>query len=54
MLSFSQNKNFLFFNKYSEKWKPENNHSYIYDCKKNNITIDKITSNEIINFIERN
>ena len=54
MLSFSQNKNFLFFNKYSEKWKPENNHSYIYDCRKNNITIDKITSKEIINFIERN
>lgn len=54
MLSFSQNKNFLFFNKQAEKWKPENNQTHIYDCKKSNVTIDKLTSTEIINFIKKN
>jgi len=54
MLSFSQNKNFLFFNEQSEKWKPENNYTYIYDCKKRNTSIDKLTSSDLINFIETN
>lgn len=54
MLSFSQNKNFIFFNEQAEKWKPDNNQTQIYDCKKNNVTIDRLTSNEIISFIESN
>jgi len=54
MLSFSQNKNFLFFNEQSEKWKPENDETYIFDCKKKDLKIDKLTSGEIINFIENN
>ena len=54
MLSFSQNKNFLFFNEQSEKWRPENDETYIYDCKKKDLKIDKLTSDEIINFIENN
>ena len=54
MLSFSQNKNFIFFNKQAEKWKPQNDQTYIYDCEKKNVTIDRLTSNEIISFIESN
>ena len=54
MLSFSQNKNFLFFNEQSEKWKPENGNTYIYDCKDKNTTIDKLSSDKIIEFLESN
>ena len=54
MLSFSQNKNFLFFNEQSEKWKPENGNTYIYDCKDKNTTIDKLSSEKIIEFLESN
>ena len=54
MLSFSQNKNFLFFNEQSEKWKPENENTYIYDCKDKNTTIDKLSSDKIIEFLENN
>ena len=54
MLSFSNNKNYIFFNEQSEKWKPANNLSFLYDCKKNNTEIDKLTSEQIIDFIEKN
>ena len=54
MLSFSQNKNFLFFNEQSEKWKPENKNTCIYDCKDKNTTIDKLSSDKIIEFLENN
>ena len=54
MLSFSQNKNFLFFNEQSEKWKPGNENTFIYDCSKKNTTIDKLSSDKIIEFLENN
>ena len=54
MLSFSQNKNFLFFNEQSEKWKPGNENTLIYDCSKKNTTIDKLSSDKIIEFLENN
>ena len=53
-VDFSQNKNFLFFNEQSEKWKPENGNTYIYDCKDKNTTIDKLSSDKIIEFLESN
>jgi ADP-heptose:LPS heptosyltransferase len=54
MLSFSNSKNYIFFNKSSEKFKPSNNNSAIYDCEKTDKNIDKLTSEEIINFIVKN
>ncbi len=54
MLSFSQNKNFIFFNEQSEKWKPTNNHTVIYDCSFNNTKIDKLSSDMIIKVLEKN
>ena len=52
MLSFSQNKNFVFFNNHSDKWKPENEGTYIYDCKKKNTSIDKLSSEKILEFLK--
>ena len=52
MLSFSQNKNFIFFNEQSKKWKPANNHTFVYDCSFKDTTIDKLSSEEIIEFLE--
>ena len=54
MLSFSNSKNYIFFNKSSEKFRPSNNNSAIYDCEKTDKKIDKLTSEEIINFIVKN
>ena len=54
MLSFSQNKNFIFFNEQSEKWKPANDHTYVYNCKVNNTKIDKLSSDTIIEVLEKN
>jgi hypothetical protein len=54
MLSFSNNKNYIFFNEQAEKWKPANNLSFLYDCKQRNTEIDKLTSKHIIDFIEKN
>ena len=54
MLSFSNNKNYIFFNISSKKFQPMNNNSIIYDCNLNNSSIDKLTSEEIIKFIEDN
>jgi hypothetical protein len=53
MLSYSNSKNYIFFNKSAEKFRPSNN-SAIYDCEKNNKNIDTLTSDEIINFINNN
>ena len=53
MLSYSNSKNYIFFNKSSEKFKPSNN-SAIYDCEKTDKNIDKLTSDEIVNFINKN
>ena len=54
ILSFSNNKNYIFFNEQAEKWKPANNLSFLYDCKQRNTEIDKLTSKDIIDFIEKN
>ena len=54
MLSFSQNKNFIFYNDRSEKFKPANEKNFVYDCKLNNTKIDYIKSEEIIRFINEN
>ena len=54
MLSFSNNKNYIFFNEQAEKWKPANNLSFLYDCKQRDTEIDKLTSKHIIDFIEKN
>ena len=54
MLSFSENKNFIFFNEQSKKWKPANNHTYVYDCNLNNTSIDKLSSDTIIEVLEKN
>ena len=53
MLSYSNSKNYIFFNKSAEKFRPSNN-SEIYDCEKTNKSIDTLTSDEIINFINNN
>ena len=54
MLSFSNNKNYIFFNNSSKKFQPMNNNSVIYDCSLYNSSIDKLSSEEIIKFIEEN
>ena len=51
MLSFSQNKNYIFYNERSEKFKPVHEKNYVYDCKLNNTKIDSLKSEEIIRFI---
>ena len=54
MLSFSKNKNYIFFNDYSEKFMAYNQNSIIFDCKFNNKKIDNLKFDEILNFIENN
>tara|TARA_Y100000992_G_scaffold284436_1_gene234565 strand:+ start:362 stop:1345 length:984 start_codon:yes stop_codon:yes gene_type:complete len=54
MLSFSQNKNFIFNNQQSNKWKPANDHTFVYECGTNNTTIDKLSSDTIIDILEKN
>ena len=54
MLSFSNNKNYIFYNKSSEKFKPINNQTIIYDCSFNNTTIDQISAEKIIEIINKN
>ena len=54
MLSFSNNKNYIFFNNSSKKFQPMNNNSVIYDNSLYNSSIDKLSSEEIIKFIEEN
>ena len=54
MLSFSDNKNYIFFNNSSKKFQPLNDNSFIYDCSLNNTSIDKLSSEKIVEFIEKN
>ncbi len=54
MLSFSENKTFCFYDKYSEKFMPLKNNYFCFDCKKENTSIKKIKEYDIINFIEKN
>jgi len=54
MLSLTDPKLFVFFNKNSDKFKPIKNNSFVYDCEKNKETIDNLDSQKIIEFVERN
>ena len=54
MLSFSGNKNYIFYNDYSKKFMPTNKNSIIYDCKLNNKKIDLLSFEEIFKFIKNN
>jgi len=54
MLSLSGVKMFCFFARNSEKFKPLGSENIIYDCSKNNETINKLSSNKIIKIIENN
>ena len=54
MLSFSNNKNYIFYNDFSEKFKPLCDNTIIFDCKNNDQTIEKLTHKEIINFVNNN
>ncbi len=54
MLSFSDNKNYIFYNNSSKKFQPLNNNSVIYDCSLKSTSIDKLSSEKIIEFVEKN
>ena len=54
MLSFSNNKNYIFYNDFSEKFRPLCDNTIIFDCKSNDQTIEKLTHKEIINFVNNN
>ena len=54
MLSLSGVKMFCFFARNSEKFKPLGSKNIIYDCSKNNETINKLSSDKIIKIIENN
>lgn len=54
MLSFSNNKNYIFYNESSDKFKPASDKSVIFDCKLNNTTINSLKSDQIIEFIINN
>ena len=54
MLSFSNNKNYIFYNDYSEKFKPIDQNSVVIDCKKIGKTINQLSFEEILNFINNN
>jgi len=54
MLALSGVKMFCFFAKNAEKFKPLGSNKFIYDCKKNNELIDKLSSEKIIEIIENN
>lgn len=53
MLSFSNNKNFIFYNNFSEKFKPIGKNNIIYDCNLNGISIEDITSEKILSVINK-
>ena len=54
MLSFSNNKNYIFYNNSSEKFRPLNDNSIIYDCSFHSTSIDNLSSEKIIDFVENN
>jgi ADP-heptose:LPS heptosyltransferase len=54
MLSFSNNKNYIFYNNSSEKFLPLNENTIPFDCDKKNKKINLLTSDEILTFIESN
>ncbi len=54
MLSYSKNKTFCFYNKYSDKFKPLDDNFICFDCEKENTSINKIKDKDIINYIKNN
>ena len=54
MLSFSNNKNYIFYNHSSQKFLPLNGQSFAFDCKLNNTSIDQLSAEKIIEFIQNN
>jgi len=54
MLSFSNNKTFIFYNDFSKKFMPYSENCKIFDCKLNNKKIDTLKFEEILKFIENN
>ena len=54
MLSFSNNKNYIFYNESSDKFKPASNKCIIFDCKLNNTKMSSLKSDQIIEFIDNN
>ena len=54
MLFFSNNKNYIFYNENSQKFKPITENTFVYDCKLNNKEISALKAEEIINFINQN
>ena len=54
MLSFSNNKNYIFYNKSSDKFKPASDNCIIFDCKLNNTKISSLKYDQIIEFVNSN
>ena len=54
MLSFSGSKNYIFYNNSSIKFQPFDKKNFIYDCSLNNTSIDKISSDKIIEIVNKN
>jgi ADP-heptose:LPS heptosyltransferase len=54
MLSFSNNKTYIFYNQSSKKFMPYNKNCSIFDCKLNDKKINTLKFEEILNFIENN
>jgi len=54
MLSLTDPKLFVFFNKSSNKFRPIKNNAFVYDCEKNKETIESLETKKIIEFVEKN
>lgn len=52
MLSFNAKKLFIFYDENSVKFLPPKKNCYAYDCKVKNTKMNKLTKNDIIEFIE--
>ena len=54
MLSFSNNRNYIFYNESSDKFKPASDKNIIFDCKLNNTKISSLKFDQIIEFVTNN
>ena len=54
MLSFSNNRNYIFYNESSDKFKPASDKNIIFDCKLNNTKISSLKFDQIIEFVNNN
>ena len=52
MLSLSQSNLIIFFDENSDKFKPLRKKIYSYDCKKQNTSVEKLKSHQIINYVK--